>query len=171
MSKEGGAGFFFYPPGHPNHVSGQAALAEGQLRSTVHPQERIAPHWSQASFKAQGMPEVICESRHATFGPLAPVESRLVRCQPPEANAPIKNVDQVRGNIVYIKRGGCSFTKKARMAQAAGAVAMVVANTDRETFGSALFCSCALVPQRSLRASFHAHACVLARTRQPAASR
>ena len=171
MSKEGGAGFFFYPPGHPNHVSGQAALAEGQLRSTVHPQERIAPHWSQASFKAQGMPEVICESRHATFGPLAPVESRLVRCQPPEANAPIKNVDQVRGNIVYIKRGGCSFTKKARMAQAAGAVAMVVANTDRETFGSALFCSCALVPQRSPRASFHAHACVLARTRQPAASR
>ena len=92
MSKEGGAGFFFYPPGHPNHVSGQAALAEGQLRSTVHPQERIAPHWSQASFKAQGMPEVICESRHATFGPLAPVESRLVRCQPPEANAPIKKI-------------------------------------------------------------------------------
>jgi hypothetical protein len=148
MSKEGGAGFFFYPPGHPNHVSGQAALAEGQLRSTVHPQERIAPHWSQASFKAQGMPEVICESRHATFGPLAPVESRLVRCQPPEANAPIKNVDQVKGNIVYIKRGGCSFTKKARMAQAAGAVAMVVANTDRETFGRAFCCSCAILCAR-----------------------
>ena len=135
MNKEGGAGFFFYPPGHPNHVSGQAALAEGQLRSTVHPQERIAPHWSQASFKAAGMPEVICESRHATFGPLVETSSRLVRCQPPEANTPIKNVDQVKGNIVYIKRGGCSFTKKARMAQAAGAVAMVVANTDRETFG------------------------------------
>ena len=104
--------------------------------------------WSQASFKAQGMPEVICESRHATFGPLAPVESRLVRCQPPEANAPIKNVDQVKGNIVYIKRGGCSFTKKARMAQAAGAVAMVVANTDRETFGRAFCSSCAIVCAR-----------------------
>ena len=38
---------------------------------------------------------------------------------------------QVKGNIVYIKRGGCSFTKKARMAQQAGAIAMVVANTDR----------------------------------------
>jgi len=135
MNKEGGAGFFFYPPGHPNHVSGNAALAEGQLRSTVHPQERIAPHWSQASFKAAGMPEVICESRHATFGPLVETSARLVRCQPPEANAPIKNIDQVKGNIVYIKRGGCSFTKKARMAQAAGAVAIVVANTDRETFG------------------------------------
>ena len=49
--------------------------------------------------------------------------------------ATLVGVVQVRGNIVYIKRGGCSFTKKARMAQAAGAVAMVVANTDRETFG------------------------------------
>lgn len=134
MSKEGGNGFFFYPPGHPNHVA-SVAQAEGQLRSGVHPQERIAPHWSQASFKAAGMPEVICESRHATFGPLSEVEARLVRCQPPEANAPIKNVDQVKGNIVYIKRGGCSFTKKARMAQEAGAIAVVVANTDRETFG------------------------------------
>lgn len=85
--------------------------------------------------QAAGMPEVICESRHATFGPLSEVEARLVRCQPPEANAPIKNVDQVKGNIVYIKRGGCSFTKKARMAQEAGAIAVVVANTDRETFG------------------------------------
>ena len=50
MSKEGGNGFFFYPPGHPNHVA-SVAQAEGQLRSGVHPQERIAPHWSQASFK------------------------------------------------------------------------------------------------------------------------
>ena len=32
---------------------------------------------------------------------------------------------QVRGNVVYVKRGGCNFTQKARMAQAAGAVAMV----------------------------------------------
>ena len=47
------------------------------LRSTVHPQERIAPHWSQASFKAHGMPEVICEARHATFGPLVACESRF----------------------------------------------------------------------------------------------
>ena len=51
--------------------------AEGQLRSKVHPQERIAPHWSQASFKAHGMPEVICEARHATFGPLVACESRF----------------------------------------------------------------------------------------------
>jgi hypothetical protein len=48
MNKEGGNGFFFYPPGHPNHVA-STQLAEGQLRSTVHPQERIAPHWSQVS--------------------------------------------------------------------------------------------------------------------------
>ena len=41
----------------------------------------------------------------------------------------------MRGNVVYVKRGGCSFTKKARVAQKAGAVGMVVANSDRETFG------------------------------------
>jgi len=142
MNKEGG-GFFFYPPGHPNHVPGSgppgmppaAMMTEGQLRSTVHPQERIAPHWSEAKFRAHGMPEVICEARHATFGPLIMVSAKLVRCNPPQANSEIKNLDQVKGNIVYIKRGGCSFTKKARMAQLAGAKAMVVANSDRETFG------------------------------------
>jgi len=140
MSREGGGGFFFYPPGHPNHIPGSSpsmggALAEGQLRSSVHPQERIAPHWAEAKFKAHGMGEVTCEARHATFGPLSAVTGRLVRANPPQGNTEIKNVDQVKGNIVYIKRGGCSFTKKARMAQQAGAIAMVVANTDRETFG------------------------------------
>mmetsp|Transcript_47589 Transcript_47589/g.149104 ORF Transcript_47589/g.149104 Transcript_47589/m.149104 type:complete len:256 (-) Transcript_47589:242-1009(-) len=138
MNKEGG-GFFFYPPGHPNYVPGGPCSAniqlEGQLRSTVHPQERIAPHWSVAKFQAQGMPEVVCEARHATFGPLKEVTGRLVRSNPPLANKELQNEHQVRGNVVYIKRGGCSFTKKARMAQRAGAVAMVVANSDRETFG------------------------------------
>ena len=47
--------------------------------------------------------------------------------------AELTGAPQVRGNIVYVKRGGCSFTQKARMAQQAGAIAMVVANTDRET--------------------------------------
>lgn len=81
------------------------------------------------------MPEVICESRHATFGLLCELQGRLVRCNPPDAKTQIVNVDQVRGQIVYVKRGGCSFTRKARIAQAAGAIAMVVANSDRETFG------------------------------------
>ena len=138
MNKEGG-GFFFYPPGHPNYVPGGPGSAniqlEGQLRSSVHPQERIAPHWSRAKFKAHGMPEVTCEARHATFGPLKEISGRLVRCNPPLANKEISNVEQVRGNVVYVKRGGCSFTKKARVAQKAGAVGMVVANSDRETFG------------------------------------
>eukprot|EP00960_Hanusia_phi_P045180 757078-Hanusia_phi.AAC.2 len=116
------------------------------------------------------MPEVICEARHATFGPLKEVETslpscppppppllsispssflalsslisslsspsqlappppsshsqqvsgRLVRSNPPIANKELVNEHQVRGNVVYIKRGGCSFTKKARMAQRAG---------------------------------------------------
>ena len=101
MNKEGQGGFFFYPPGHPNHVPGShpamgGALAEGHLRSTVHPQERIAPHWAEAKFKAQGMAEVTCEARHATFGPLSAVTGRLVRCNPPQAQSEIKNVDQVR---------------------------------------------------------------------------
>ena len=117
INKEGG-GFFFYPPGHPNYVPGGPASAnlqlEGSLRSTVHPQERIAPHWSRAKFTAHGMPEVSCEARHATFGPLKEIQGRLVRCNPPLANKEITNEHQVRGNIVYIKRGGCSFTKKVR---------------------------------------------------------
>ncbi|KAJ1473460.1 hypothetical protein T484DRAFT_1836098 [Baffinella frigidus] len=37
--------------------------------------------------------------------------------------------------VAYIQRGGAPFTKKARVAVAAGAVACVVANSDKETFG------------------------------------
>ena len=44
---QGGGGFFYYPPGHPAHVPGSLPPnVEGQLRSSVHPMERIAPHWS-----------------------------------------------------------------------------------------------------------------------------
>jgi hypothetical protein len=43
---QGGGGFFYYPPGHPAHVPGSLPPnVEGQLRSSVHPMERIAPHW------------------------------------------------------------------------------------------------------------------------------
>ncbi len=44
--RQGGGGFFYYPPGHPAHVPGSLPPnVEGQLRSSVHPMERIAPHW------------------------------------------------------------------------------------------------------------------------------
>ena len=38
---------------------------------------------SEAKFRAHGMPEVICEARHATFGPLAQVPA------PPAPPAPL----------------------------------------------------------------------------------
>ena len=54
-------------------------------------------------------------------------------CSPATPSSPLKH--HGRNTVAYIKRGGAPFTKKARVAVAAGAVACVVANHDRETFG------------------------------------
>jgi len=129
-------GFFLFPPGHPDYVPlppGEAALIAG--RSDVHPSERLAPHWSKIIFTSPSGAEIRAQARHATYGTIEDVTGKLVNADPFTAHSDLNNVDAVSGSIAYIKRGGAPFTKKARVAVAAGAIACVVANTDRETFG------------------------------------
>lgn len=56
---------------------------------------------------------------------------KLVRAEPADASADLTNVDKVRGNVVLIERGGCSFTTKARRAEEAGAASMIVVNNNK----------------------------------------
>lgn len=73
----------------------------------------------------------------ATFGcprgsPLS-LTARLVCVDPPRADsAEVVNVRELAGSIALVVRGGCSFADKARRVQAAGAIAMVLANNTRE---------------------------------------
>lgn len=74
----------------------------------------------------------------ATFGnravTTAALTSRLVCVDPPRADceAPLVNAAEVRGAVALVVRGGCSFAQKARRIQAAGAVAMILANNTRD---------------------------------------
>jgi len=129
-------GFFMFPPGHPDYVPlppGEAALIAG--RQHIHAEERLAPHWSNITFKSPSGAEIRAQARHATYGILAKVSGALVNADPITAHTELTNADQIKGCVAYIKRGGAPFTKKARAAVAAGACACVVANHDKETFG------------------------------------
>jgi len=129
-------GFFVYPPGHPDYVPlppGEAALIAG--RQHIHAEERLAPHWSNVIFKSQTGAEIRAVARHATYGTIAKVSGSLVNADPITAHVDLKNAHEIQGCVAYIKRGGAPFTKKARVAVAAGACACVVANHDKETFG------------------------------------
>ncbi|TMW67049.1 hypothetical protein Poli38472_012165 [Pythium oligandrum] len=71
----------------------------------------------------------------AIFGSRAEqtLTARLVCVDPPRADLEtLANADDVRGAIALVVRGGCSFIDKARRVQAAGAVAMLLANNTRE---------------------------------------
>jgi subtilisin family serine protease len=51
-----------------------------------------------------------------------------VRAVPNDGCAPLTNGTQINGNIAFIDRGACTLTTKARNAQNAGAVAVIIAN-------------------------------------------
>ncbi|RHZ11336.1 hypothetical protein DYB31_008721, partial [Aphanomyces astaci] len=57
---------------------------------------------------------------------------RLVVADPITAETPLKNTKDVAGKIVLVQRGGCDFLSKTIQVQKAGAVAIIVANTDEE---------------------------------------
>jgi PA domain/HYR domain len=73
----------------------------------------------------------------ATFGaPLTttPVTGRPVRAfdavgDGSDACEPVENASSVSGSIALVRRGNCAFVQKARNAQDAGAIAVVVVNT------------------------------------------
>jgi hypothetical protein len=103
-----------------------AAVVEG---------ERLAPVWSNVIFNSPSGEEICVAACHATFGTIAKVSGSLVNADPITAHVDLKNAHEIQGCVAYIKRGGAPFTKKSRVAVAAGACACVVANHDKDTFG------------------------------------
>eukprot|EP01046_Picozoa_sp_COSAG06_P001420 COSAG06_NODE_46_length_29282_cov_16.235770_4_plen_1153_part_00 len=56
----------------------------------------------------------------------------VVATQPPLAHAELTNAEALAGAVAVAHRGGCKFIEKANHAAAAGAVALVVVNTEDE---------------------------------------
>jgi RNA-binding protein YhbY len=59
----------------------------------------------------------------------------ILRAEPFQADAPLRNCEALRGKIALVQRGSssgaaCSFVEKALRVQGAGAVAMVLVNTE-----------------------------------------
>lgn len=67
----------------------------------------------------------------AEFGGVPPpggTEGTLVYAQPADACAAITNASALAGKVALIDRGTCFFVEKAKRAQTAGAIAVVIAN-------------------------------------------
>jgi MYXO-CTERM domain-containing protein len=65
----------------------------------------------------------------ATFGPTQyDVTAAGIRSQPTDACSPLTNAADLVGKVVVIDRGTCTFVQKAKAAQNAGAVAVIIAN-------------------------------------------
>ncbi len=58
--------------------------------------------------------------------PMEVLSSSTVVAVPEMGCSPLENGEQMAGNIAVITRGACTFTEKARNAQAAGAVAVII---------------------------------------------
>ena len=85
-------------------------------------------------------PTAYIEARRATFGAgygsdVGPALNP-VRVRPPLADAPLENPHELEGGqaVALVQRGGVNFVQKARAAQAAGAVGLIVLNTEEENF-------------------------------------
>ena len=57
-----------------------------------------------------------------------------VLCEPDDASRSLRNPSALRGCVAVARRGGCSFVAKARRAQAAGAIALFLVNSDDNLF-------------------------------------
>ena len=78
------------------------------------------------------------EASTAGFGGVPPAggtEGTLVYAQPADGCAAITNASALSGKIALIDRGTCTFVDKVKRAQAAGAIAVVVANNQNPMTG------------------------------------
>ena len=55
----------------------------------------------------------------------------MLHAQPPLADGPLDNAEALRGRIAVVRRGGCSFAAKAERCVEAGALAVVVVNSEQ----------------------------------------
>ena len=73
----------------------------------------------------------------AQFGTRAPIAHvAAVLCDPECADQELRNAEQLNQKVAVVKRGGNTFGEKARRAQQAGALALVIINSDNELFAA-----------------------------------
>jgi len=97
-------------------VPGEGAVGPG---GALRPVARMPPRGA-----------VVAPFRAALFGGRFLCRARrLVAAVPLRACEPLLNADAVRGSVVLVLRGGCSFAGKAEMAARAGAAAVVVVDS------------------------------------------
>jgi hypothetical protein len=65
-----------------------------------------------------------------SFEPNTPLD--VVIASPVLADGDITNSTHLNGKVALVDRGGCSFVEKAQRVQAAGAIAMICVNNDKE---------------------------------------
>jgi hypothetical protein len=71
----------------------------------------------------------------AQFGTRAPIAHvAAVLCDPECADQELRNAEQLNQKVAIVKRGGNTFGEKARRAQQAGALALIIINSDNELF-------------------------------------
>jgi hypothetical protein len=68
-------------------------------------------------------------SRKASIGHVA-----AVLCDPERADSELRNAEQLNQTVAVVKRGGNEFVEKAKRAQLAGALALIIINTENTVY-------------------------------------
>ena len=114
--------------------SSQAASMEAADREQV-----AGFSFVELRYTSSGRTDRYVDHNVAGFGgspPNAPgMTGKVVLAHPEYAQRALENADEIAGNIVMVRRGECTFVQKLERAQAAGATAMLLVNTQ----GSSMF--------------------------------
>jgi hypothetical protein len=74
----------------------------------------------------------------AQFGTRAPIDHvAALLCDPECADQELRNAEQLNQKVAIVKSGGNTFCEKARRAQGAGALALIIITSDNELFAVA----------------------------------
>ena len=119
-----------------------AGQAPESARESRPPTARLPP---QEHTPEQRVLQVVVEGRsdfppvlahQAQFGPteVSVQDARCVQALPAVADRPLTNAQDLAGSVALIDRGVVPVVEKARRAQQAGAIAVVIVNTDDKGF-------------------------------------
>ncbi len=109
-------------------AAGGPALAEGALSVVANADNGLFAQ--NIRVNSPGNIAGVYPAAVSEFGfPLSVAYTReVIQATPNDGCSPLTNGFQMNGNIAFIDRGTCTLTTKARNAQAAGAVAVIIAN-------------------------------------------
>jgi hypothetical protein len=118
--------------GPPRVAQPSAALAAKLRLVHVQPERGLDP---EITFSVSGIEgNVVCTQ--ASFGPVLPptLSAGICLALPATMHPALSNAQEAKGRILVAFRGGSSFADKALQAQAAGAVALLIVQTNPDVF-------------------------------------